>query len=208
MKYCKLLLLSVAVSLVVTVSVVHANPFGANPFGFKMGLSQDDVRNLKGVVVDSAWTESRNKVNQVLMLSKVPVPDERFVRFVLYFTEKEGLYTFHAISDTIAVGTGGSNLMPKYIELREELNKAYNGYTIAHYIENVPAWEPAGDWVLKVLRRSGRDDFRAFLSTWRPSRNKRSEEVGTVELSISLGNPAQILMIVDYHNYFDAVYRR
>ena len=188
--------------LVLTASTAHANAFGVNPFGFKMGLSRDEVKNLEGVVVDTSWT---TRTKQVLLLSKVPVPDDRFVKFVLYFTEKRGLFTFHAISKDIPAGTGGSNLMPKYFELREELNEAYNGYTISHYVDNVAAWEPEDDWALKVIQRSGRDDFRAFLTNFRPKRYDRSEEVTGVELSISLGTPAQIMVIVDYLNYYDAV---
>ena len=187
--------------LFVMASVIHADPFGDNPFGFKMGMTQDDVRNLEGVVVDSALIWNKKPM---LILSKVPVPDARFVSFDLYFTEKHGLYKFLARSDTIRIGTGGGNIMPKYVELRKDLTKAYGTYTRSAYVEGVNAWEDAANWLSIVGKRSGRHDGRAFISGWRPGYWKKSKQLRDVELSIYLTDPSNFLLMVDFHNAFDA----
>ena len=185
------------------VSAIHANPFEEDPFGFKMGMTQDEVRNLEGVVVDTvrAWSDK-----EILTLSKVPQPHPRFVEYYLYFAKKHGLYSISASSDTIRIGMGGQNIMPKYVELREELTKAYNGYTVSAYVEGVGTWETPGNWMVQVANKSGRPDGRAFLSEWRPIYYKKSKQLSTVELSIRLAEPATFLLILDFSNSFAARY--
>ena len=187
---------------------VHAQTFGDTPFGFKMGMSLAEVKALEGVVVDTmmeqnAWGMGKKK--QVLVLSSAPVKDARFVKWDLYFTEKHGLYEILAASDTFRVGTGGQDIMPKYVALREDLTKAYNGYKKEAYAEGIGAWEPAGDWLNSVLSKTRRPDGRAFITSYRPSL-KKSETMRRVELSILLSDPATMLVILGFRNSFDAVY--
>ena len=198
--------------LIVMASTVHANPFGENPFGFRMGMTQDDVRNLEGVVVDSAWTWRNIKI---LTLSKVPVPDARFGTFNLYFTEKHGLYTLQAKSNLIRVGTGGQDIMPKYVALREELATIYdkytrNGYTRSAYVDGVASWETGIKWASEVRNRSGRHDSQAFISSWRLGlgHEKKSEQLSTVELSIRMLDPANFMLTFGFRNMHDAARNR
>ena len=179
MKY-RILLLSV---LVVLAANVHAETFGDTPFGFKMGMSQAEAKALKGVVVDTTMERGNKKI---LVLSSASVKDGRFGRWELFFTEKHGLYKFHAISVKTPVGKGGTGVMPKYVEIREDLSNAYNGYTRSAYVEGVGAWETAGDWLLSVATKSRRQDGRAFISHFRPGHYKESETLEQVELSLIL----------------------
>ncbi len=193
--------------LMLTVNI-QASPLGENPFGFKMGITQDDVRNLEGVVVDSAWVSGKTKV---LTLSKVPVPDARFVTFNLYFTEKHGLYTLQAMSNFLRVGTGGQDIMPKYVALREELAKIYDkytkyGFTKSAYVDGIATWETGIEWALQVRKGSGRHDGHAFVSNWLLGLGgqKQSEQLSIVGLSIRVWDPANLVLTFGFRNMHDA----
>ena len=197
-----------AVLLLLTANV-HAQTFGDTPFGFKMGMSLAEAKALEGVVVDTMMErEDRRSKKKILALSSAPVKDDRFGRWELFFTEKHGLYKFHAISKKTPVGTGGQGVMPKYVAIREDLTKAYNGYTRSAYVEGVGAWETAGDWLLSVATKSQRGDGRAFISHFRPGFYKKSETLEQVEISLILQDPAVMLLIFDFHNSFAATYGR
>ena len=94
--------------------------------------------------------------------------------------------------------------MPKYIELREELVKRYNGYTRSAYIEGGAAWEMPSDWLIRVLKNTPRKDRQAFISEWSPAHFKRSEQLGHIELLIYLNKPANFLLTYDFTNWFQA----
>ena len=180
---------------------VQADSLGENPFGFKMGMSEEEVKALEGVTVDSsrAWYNHR-----LAILSKVPHPHPLFATYHLYFSKKHGLFRINAWSGDIEIGKGGQNIMPKYIELREELVKRYNGYTRSAYIEGGAAWEMPSDWLIRVLKNNPRKDRQAFISEWSPAHSKRSEQLGHIELLIYLNKPANFLLTYDFTNWFQA----
>ena len=179
---------------------IHADPLGENPFGFKMGMSLEEVKALEGVTVDTsrAWYN-----HKLAILSKVPYPHPLFVTHHLYFSKKHGLYRINAWSGDIEIGKGGQNIMPKYVELREELVKRYEGYTRSAYIDGGASWEMPEDWIIRVLKNN-RGNRQAFISKWSPARFKRSEQVGHIELLIHLNKPANFLLTFDFTNWFQA----
>ena len=63
--------------LMLTVNI-QADPLGENPFGFKMGMSEEEIKALEGVTVDTsrAWKKDR-----LVILSKVPHPHPLFVNY-------------------------------------------------------------------------------------------------------------------------------
>ena len=180
---------------------VQADPLGENPFGFKMGMSLEEVKALEGVAVDTTQTWYKNRL---AVLSKVPDPHPLFVTYQLYISEKHGLYRINAWSSNIEIGKGGQNIMPKYIELREELEKRYNGYRRSAYVEGGATWEPPSDWLMRVLKNNPRKDRVAFISEWSPTHYKRSEQLGNVELSIYLNKPANFMITFHFTNSFQA----
>lgn len=188
--------------LMLTVNI-QASPLGENPFGFKMGMSEEEIKAMEGVTVDTsrAWDSNIRLVE----LSKVPYPHPPFVNnFDLYISKKHGLFEIIAWSSYIEIGQGGQNIMSKYVEIREQLAKRYKGYTRSAYIDGGGAWETPTDWMARVLKNNPRKDYQIFFSDWSPYRTERSEQIGHIGLSIYVSNPAILGLTFSFTNSFQA----
>ena len=185
-------------------STANAKPFGDHPFGFKEAMTYEEVKALKGIVIkkDYVW----NKKN-VLELSKVPEQHPLFINYQLYFTKEQGLYAITVYSDTIRIGKGGSNVMPKFIEVRDEISESYGlNFLRANYVDGGAAWEPPVDWLRRVSQniRNSRNFMDAFITYWKGTLNTLPEGVNFVELRISLtGDPLYIVGEIHFNNKWD-----
>ena len=204
MKFCNLLTVAF---LMLTVNI-QADPLGENPFGFKMGMSEEEIKAMEGVTVDTsqAWRMGKHDV-RLLILSKVPEPHPLFDNnFQLYISKKHGLFTILAWSSKIEIGQGGQNIMSKYVEIREQLVKRYKGFRRSAYIDGGATWETPADWRTRVLKNNPRRDSQVFFSEWSPYRAKRSEQISHIDLSILVGHPAIFGLTIRFTNSFQATW--
>ena len=194
--------------LMLTVNI-QADPLGENPFGFKMGMSEKEIKAMEGVTVDTsmAWSVRPRRNDRLVILSKVPHPHPPFVNnFHLYISKKHGLFKILAWSSKIEIGQGGQNVMSKYVEIREQLVKRYKGYRRSAYIEGGATWETPNEWITRVLKNNPRKDFQVFFSEWSPRRIKRSEQISHIDLSILAHNPATFCLTFGFTNSFQAMW--
>ena len=193
--------------LMLTVNI-QADPLGENPFGFKMGMSEEEIKAMEGVTVDTSMARRMGKHNAGLVrLSKAPHPYPPFVHFDLYISKKHGLFKIIAWSSKIEIGQGGQNIMSKYVEIREELAKRYNGFLRAAYIEGGATWETPNDWLTRVQKKGiARRDMRVFFSEWSPRRFKRSEQIVHIDLSIYVNYPVSFCLTFEFTNTFQAMW--
>ena len=205
MKFCNLLTVAF---LMLTVNI-QADPIGENPFGFKMGMSEEEIKAMEGVTVDTsmAWRMGKHDV-RLVMLSKAPHPHPPFVNnFHLYISKKHGLFKITAWSSETEIGQGGQNIMSKYVEIRGQLTKRYNGFLRAAYIEGGATWETPNDWLTRVQKKGiARGDMRVFFSEWSPRRFKRSEQIVHIELSIYVNYPVSFRLTFEFTNTFQAMW--
>ena len=194
--------------LMLTVNI-QASPLGENPFGFKMGMSEEEIKALEGVTVDTikTWPIRSGRNVRLVKLSKVPHPHPPFVNhFDLYISKKHGLFQIIAWSSKIEIGQGGQNIMSKYVAFREQLVKRYKRDRRSAYIEGGATWETPTDWIRRVLKNNPRRDVQVFFSEWSPIRSKRSEQIGHIDLSIFVSNPAMLGLTFRFANSFQAMW--
>ena len=195
--------------LMLTVNI-QADPLGENPFGFKMGMSEEEIKAMEGVTVDTSRTWRMGKHNvRLVILSKAPHPHPPFDNnFHLYISKKHGLFKILAWSSKIEIGQGGQNIMSKYVEIREQLVKRYKGFRRSAYIEGGASWETPTDWTTRVLKKNPRKDLQVFFSEWSPYRAERSEQIGSIDLSIFVNSPvnSNFCLTFGFTNSFQAMW--
>ena len=192
--------------LFVLASTTWANPFGDYPFGFKEGMAYEEVKAIKelGITKDYIWNKKR-----ILELSNPPARHPLFINYQLYFTEKTGLYVITAYSDTIRIGKGGSIVMPKFIEVRDEIAGSYGlNFQRVNYVDGGAAWETPIDWLRRVTqsirRRNTVNSSDAFMTAWKGGLVTLPEGVNYVGLRISLtGDPLYIVATIHFDNRWD-----
>ena len=180
--------------LFVAIGNIHANPFGEYPFGFQKRMSEAEAKALEGTVVDSSYEWYGRRI---VTFSKVPVSHDQLASYSynLYFNDDK-LTTIIVTSDTIRIGVGGQNIMPKFIKLRDELGKHYNGYTKSCYPDGINPYETPLNWIHSVLKQTRSPHGLAFVTTYRPGFYLKHKQVREVELSIDMGDPATIRLVI------------
>ena len=186
-------------------STANAKPFGDHPFGFKEAMTYEEVKALEGIVITKDYIWDRKNV---LELSKVPEQHPLFINYQLYFTEKQGLYAIVVYSDTIRIGKGGSNVMPAFISVRDEIAEHYGrNFYKSNYVEGGAAWETPTDWLARIHQklRYKRNYSNAFVTSWQSGQlNTMPDGMSYLELRISLtGDPLYIVGQVEFHNKRD-----
>ena len=172
------------------------------PFGLRMGMTVEEIKAIEGVEIDSITVFRNGK--SFLTISKAPSLSPDFKEYILSVSPKHGLYVLVAYSDYIPAGNGGSNIMPKYMQIREKISSVYNGYTRRkNYITSGPAWESGEDWVDRISRSIGYEG-NPFETIWSPGAVGRSKTVSDVNLHISATIPPRIAVVVEFRNFWTA----
>jgi len=108
-------------------AVAHAQPVNDRPFGFRLGMTLDEVKRFSTVV---QLRDYYYKVSSPL------IPNANFTSYAVTITPKAGLCSISAVGNIIISNNFGDKIKMKFIELDNILTQKYGFRESFNYVDN------------------------------------------------------------------------
>jgi hypothetical protein len=140
-------------ALILTLSSV----FAQGPFGFRAGMTRDQILNLvgKGAVV------AADTKDDALALNTAPKPHSAFEEYVLTIAPQGGLVRVTAVGKNISTSVYGAELHSQFVDIRDAIAATYGTPKTYDYLKSGSIWNEQRDFMMGLLKKE-----RALSAYW------------------------------------------
>ncbi|GLX62326.1 hypothetical protein KMU_03660 [Proteus vulgaris] len=140
-------------------------PPEAGPFGFKVGLTKE---NIEGMVSGEVRLVSDEQ--NLYVVSSSPKNNSEFASFGLVISPTVGLCQIRAIGDDIKTNSYGQPLRHKFTELVETLESLYGKSNQENTLLSGSIWREPQDWMMSLYKQE-----RYLNASWKVQNNNMKE---------------------------------
>ncbi len=161
----------------------------ASPFGLKMGMSINEIRDACNGVKPKYIEKD---CYYVFPIKKHPL----FKHYIAFVDPEKGLYCLKIISNDISTNNYGTELQNAFSEIKDRVSKTYGNPRIIDELDPKSIWNDDAYW-LKALN----DGARKYAAIW--DSNKLADDLDCVSIyasAQSYNNKGWIILEYDFLN--------
>ncbi|MGE5570922.1 MAG: hypothetical protein ACM3S5_17955 [Rhodospirillales bacterium] len=169
--------------------IAHAQATSTSqgPFGFRPGMTRDEVIRLVGTGVVEKTEDPDD-----LLLKTAPRPHSSFENYLLTFSRDRGLVWLKAIGRNIRTSSYGNELQVEFRAVREAISGNYGEAKTYDFLRAGSIWDEPRDWMMGLLRKE-----RILTAYWL-DRSRLSNHVQGIRLEAKALSTGQGYLVLTY----------
>jgi hypothetical protein len=136
--------------------VIKKMPPAEGPFGFKKGLTQEEIELMTGISLDPIASRKNTYIS-----STVPKPHRAFNNYLLTIGQTTGLCSVRAVGKDIETSGYGIQIKIEFNSLESVLAEIYGIGEKTDQLLPDSIWKDAGDWMMGMVKKD-----RYLLTQW------------------------------------------
>lgn len=164
-------------------------PPADGPFGFKQGLTRDEIESMIGEA-STLVPGSKN----TYVLNTVPKSHSAFENYVAVIGDISGLCAVRGIGKDITTSRHGIQLKTSFNELEATLSELYGSSEKSDFLMPGSIWEEPEDWMMGI-----KSEERFLFSQWPRKGKVLKNELGSVFLGVRAKSTDTGYLVLEYN---------